>query len=161
MLNKQKEVLLLNSSYLPLNVISVQKAMLLIFNGKATIIKEVENKLIHSKQSIFPYPDVIRLNFFVRVPYKPLIPTKKAVLIRDGFCQYCGSDKHLTIDHIVPVSKGGLNTWENMVAACHSCNSRKGNRTPEEVGMRLLKEPKKPLFVVKSKTSWNEFIFKS
>jgi 5-methylcytosine-specific restriction endonuclease McrA len=92
-------------------------------------------------------PTVIRLRHFVRVPYKQLPLTRRNLFHRDGHrCQYCGaSADQLSVDHVVPRSRGGLDTWENVTTACLPCNVRKGNRTPREAAMPLLRPPHRPL----------------
>ena len=92
-------------------------------------------------------PTVIRLRQYVRVPYKQLPLTRRNLFHRDGHrCQYCGSSAdQLSIDHVVPRSRGGLDTWENVTTACLPCNVRKGNRTPREASMPLMGKPHRPL----------------
>jgi len=91
-------------------------------------------------------PAVIRLNYYVAVPYKELPFNKKNILIRDNYtCQYCGKKCHdLTLDHVLPKSRGGDYSWENIVAACKECNQKKADRTPKEAGMKLLRKPYRP-----------------
>jgi 5-methylcytosine-specific restriction endonuclease McrA len=147
-------VLVLNASYEPLNVTSVRRAHVLVFKGKAEVVEQLRQPL-HSATATFPWPHVIRLVKFVRVPraVKRKI-SRRALFARDGHrCVYCGSTGRLTLDHVVPRSRGGDSVWENVVTSCAPCNLRKGNRTPEEVEMRLLVKPREPtpaLFVTLS-----------
>jgi 5-methylcytosine-specific restriction endonuclease McrA len=141
-----QQVLVLNASYEPLNVCSVRRAHVLVFKGKAELIEELGVPL-HSASSTFPWPHVIRLITYVRVPraVKRKI-SRRALFARDGWrCVYCGNGgSRLTLDHVVPRSRGGESVWENVVTACAPCNHRKGNRTLEEARMELLQLPKPP-----------------
>lgn len=98
----------------------------------------------------FPWPSVIRISKFIKVPYKKVILTRKNILRRDNYkCAYCGrSDLMLTVDHIIPKARGGSDSWENLVTACTKCNNIKGDRTPEEANMKLLTKPYKPSHVI-------------
>jgi 5-methylcytosine-specific restriction endonuclease McrA len=153
-LNAVQQVLVLNASYEPLNVCSVRRAHVLVFKGKAEVIEALQQPL-RSATDTFQWPHVIRLIHFVRVPraVKRKI-SRKALFARDGHkCVYCGSTGKLTLDHVLPRSRGGDSVWENVVSSCAPCNLRKGNRTPEEVQMRLLVTPRPPtpaLFVTLS-----------
>jgi 5-methylcytosine-specific restriction endonuclease McrA len=97
-----------------------------------------------------PFPSIVRLSVYVRVPFKKIVLSRKNILRRDGHrCQYCGrADVTLTVDHILPKSRGGSDSWENLVAACVSCNNSKGDRTPSDAGMNLLRKPIKPNHVM-------------
>lgn len=136
------KVLVLNASYEPLNITSWRRAVVLLLKGKA---EQVE----HNGRYIYtdvPLPTVIRLRYYVRVPYKEIPLTRKNLLHRDSHaCQYCGySGDELTLDHVIPRSRGGPETWENIVTACVRCNVKKGNRTPKEAGLLLQTPPRKP-----------------
>ncbi len=139
-------MLVLNQNYEPLSVCNVKKAIILLFLGKAEMIETSNGKTIRSVSMTIPFPSVVRLSVFVRVPYKKIILSRKNILRRDGHrCQYCGrGDVPLTVDHVQPKSRGGEDTWENLVAACVKCNNKKGDRLPDEVGMPLLRNPMKP-----------------
>jgi 5-methylcytosine-specific restriction endonuclease McrA len=141
-----EQVLVLNASYEPLNVTTVRRAHVLVFKGKAEVIEELDRPL-HSASSTFPWPHVIRLISYVRVPraVKRKI-SRRALFARDGWrCAYCGSStSRLTLDHVVPRSRGGDSVWENVVTSCAPCNLRKGNRLPEEVSMTLRTKPGAP-----------------
>ncbi|AFY62258.1 MULTISPECIES: HNH endonuclease [Cyanophyceae] len=136
------KVLVLNASYEPLNITSWQRAIVLLIKGKAEQV-EHNGKLIYND---FPLPTVIRLRHYVTMPYKEIPLTRRNILHRDGHaCQYCGySGDELTLDHIIPRSRGGGDTWENIVTACVRCNVRKGSRTPREANMPLNQTPRRP-----------------
>jgi len=145
------QVLVLNATYEPLNVISVRRAVLLLLKEKAEIV-EAAGAWLHSEQLALPVPLVIRLVCYVRIPRHFSLPlSRRTVLARDHYtCQYCGErlpKAILTVDHVQPRSKGGDTCWENVVAACGSCNRRKGGRTPDEARMPLLREPRRPRYL--------------
>jgi|DewCreStandDraft_5_1066085.scaffolds.fasta_scaffold00864_22 5-methylcytosine-specific restriction endonuclease McrA len=143
-------VLVLNQSYEPILICNVRKALLLLLLDKAELVETRNGALIRSVRHAYPYPSVIRLHAYIRVPYKKVELSRRNILRRDGFaCQYCGTrSAPLTIDHVIPRSRGGSDSWENLVTACVPCNNRKGNRTPEEAGMRLRSIPRKPNHIV-------------
>ena len=141
-----QQVLVLNASYEPLNVTTVRRATVLVFKGKAEVIEELDQTL-HSATSTFPWPHVIRLVNYVRVPRAVQRKiSRRALFARDGWrCVYCGTTSgRLTLDHVVPRSRGGESIWENVVTACAPCNHNKGNRTVEEARMELRYPPKAP-----------------
>jgi 5-methylcytosine-specific restriction endonuclease McrA len=141
-----QQVLVLNASYEPLNVTTVRRAHVLVYKGKAEVIEELDRPL-HSASSTFPWPHVIRLITYVRVPRAVQRKiSRRALFARDGWrCVYCGSaGGRLTLDHVVPRSRGGESIWENVVTACSPCNLRKGDRTLEESGMELRVRPRAP-----------------
>jgi 5-methylcytosine-specific restriction endonuclease McrA len=139
-------VLVLNASFEPLNVCSVRRAVVLILKEKAEMLEQGERRL-RAESVTLPHPVVIRLITYVRVPRdraKRRI-TRRAVFARDSWkCQYCGTTSHLTVDHVIPRSRGGPSDWENIVTSCAPCNRRKGNRTPVETGMHPHRKPKAP-----------------
>ena len=139
------QVLVLNASYEPLNVCTVRRAHVLVFKGKAEIVEEHELPL-RSATSTFTRPHVIRLLQYIRVPRSVQRKiSRRALFARDGWrCVYCGSTGRLTLDHVVPRSRGGDSVWENVVTSCAPCNMRKGNRLPHEVEMNLRKPPRAP-----------------
>lgn len=144
-------VLVLNASYEPLNIVSVQRAIVLLLKEKAELIEAAQAK-IRAERIHMDVPLVIRLVTYVPIPRRlPLPLSRRTVLARDMYtCQYCGAQPgrtELTIDHILPRSRGGMTNWENVAAACGPCNRRKGNRTPDEANMHLLSEPGRPRFV--------------
>lgn len=136
------KVLVLNASYEPLNITNWKRAVILLIKGKAEQL-EHGGKFIYKQ---FPFPSVIRLRNYVRVPYKEIPLTRRNILERDRHsCQYCTyKGDLLTLDHIIPKSRGGKDTWENLVAACVRCNIKKGSRTPKEAQMPLSRQPRKP-----------------
>jgi 5-methylcytosine-specific restriction endonuclease McrA len=139
-------VLVLNASYEPLNVCTVRRAVVLVLKEKAELI-ETGSRQLHSESLTFPHPVVIRLVTYVRVPREGgrRKITRRAVFARDSWtCQYCGRTSHLTVDHVVPRSRGGTSIWENIVTSCAPCNRRKGNRTPHEVDMHPQRAPRAP-----------------
>ena len=137
-------VLVLNASYEPLNITTWRRAVVMVLKGKAEGLEHDPDRRIREDTLL---PTVIRLRHFVRVPYKQLPLTRRNLFHRDGHrCQYCGaSAEQLSVDHVVPRSRGGLDTWENVTTACLPCNVRKGNRTPREAAMPLLRPPHRPL----------------
>ena len=136
------KVLVLNASYEPLNITNWRRAVILLLKGKAEQV-EHNGKFLYPN---FALPTVIRLRHYIRVPYKEIPLTRRNILYRDNhscqYCRYSGSD--LTLDHVLPRSRGGGDTWDNIVTACVRCNVRKGNRTPEEASMPLRHPPRKP-----------------
>lgn len=162
------KVLLLNASYEPLSICNVKKAVCLIFLGKAELVADNSAKSLRSVSATFQFPSVIRLVHFIKIPYKKIILTRKNILKRDHHkCGYCGrSDLPLTIDHIKPSSRGGEDTWENLVTACLPCNNKKGDRTPTEAGLNLVIRPYAPshlMFLKNSvnrlEDSWKPYLF--
>jgi len=163
-----RRVLLLNQTYEPLNIVSLRRAIKLLVLLKAELVYFDENQLIKSSSISIPRPVVIRLKRYIHLKYREPPLTKKNILLRDNYtCQYCGTRKPpLTIDHVIPKSRGGKDTWENLVTACVKCNAKKGDRTPEEAGMKLLSKPRKPtyfeLIIMRSRIDderWKEFLF--
>lgn len=143
-----QRVILLNSDYSYLNTISWKTAMRLMAKGKVEMLKATDKVLrsIEGKWEVI-MPAVLRLIKLVRTVYKTRVPfSKRNVIHRDLYtCQYCGvMSRKMTIDHVVPQSKGGKSTFENCVAACRECNNSKGDRTPHEANMTLKKQPKQP-----------------
>lgn len=140
--------IVLNADYTYINTVNWKKAIKLIINGKAEALKYSEKVLTNFEKTIvMKIPIVMKLLKLVRTIYKTKVPfSKKNVLIRDGFrCAYCGSkSRRLTIDHVTPVSRGGKSTFENCVASCKQCNSKKGNKTASEAHMYLKKRPSAP-----------------
>jgi len=140
-----QQVLVLNSSYEPLNVCSLRRAHVLLCKGKAEILEQVDRPFRSASQA-YPWPHVIRLHTYVRVPQVVQRRiSRRALFARDGWrCQYCGSVGRLTLDHVVPKSRGGDSVWENVVASCAPCNLRKGDRLPEEAQMHPQVKPHPP-----------------
>jgi len=140
------KVLILNGNYEPLAITSVEKAIILLYLAKAELVCAMTNRRVHSTSVTMPFPSVIRLSTYVRVPFKKVILSRKNILRRDGHkCQYCGATSvTLTVDHIIPKSRGGEDSWENLVSACLRCNNVKGSQTPDEAQMQLLRRPIRP-----------------
>lgn len=136
--------LVLNASFEPLSVVPVRRAAVLVLREKAEVL-HAGSGYLRSEWLALPEPTVIRLNYFVYVPFTPRATlSRRAVFARDdNQCQYCGRTAE-NIDHVHPRSRGGAHVWENVVASCRPCNSRKENRTPTEAGMRLRKAPYVP-----------------
>lgn len=153
----QSRVLLLNgSTWEPLSVIPVPRAINLVLAGKAVVVEQ-SGQFLRTVRDRFPIPSVIALRTFINVPRRRAHWSRRGVLIRDGYtCVYCGvtpgaivrgkviSKSDFTVDHILPKSRGGRDQWTNTACACYNCNHRKGSRLPNEAGMRLLWEPKTP-----------------
>lgn len=159
-------ILVLNSDYLPLNVSSFKRAYKLVFKGKAEIIASDESNPIIGSEKNYDRPTIIRLTTYVKFPYKKVPLTRQTVFKRDNHvCLYCGSKKELTLDHVMPKSRGGLNSWENLATCCSPCNRRKDDRTPEEAGMKLSHKPYSPSYIsllLKShnmREDWRPYIF--
>ena len=153
-----------------MTVCNIKKAMVLIILGKAELIQDDKRKEIRTVRQAFPWPSVIRLSYFVSIPYKKVVLTRKNILRRDAYkCAYCGrSDLPLTIDHVVPKAKGGVDSWENLVTACTVCNNRKGDRTLEESHLHLIHKPFKPSHIMFIKTvvgkldeTWKPYLYLS
>ena len=138
-------VLVLNASYEPINVCAARRAIVLVLKGVA-MTEEVNGHQLHSARLAIRVPSVIRLLEYRRIPHQSRALSRKNILLRDrNICQYCGtvlSSNDLTLDHVLPRSRGGASTWENLVACCHVCNRKKGSRLPVEAGMKLLREPR-------------------
>lgn len=161
---------MLNKSYEPITICTLKKAVTLLFLQKAEIVSSNENKFIHSASAEFPVPTVIKLNYYIKRPYNEVMLTRKNLLRRDKhICAYCGrGDLPLTIDHIVPKSLGGEDSWNNLITACLPCNNKKGNRTPQQAGMHLLYQPYRPTYVRflinslnRVDENWKTFLFQS
>ncbi len=162
------DVLVLNFTYEAINVTSFQRAVKMIFSGKAEIVHN-RDRVIASTTREMRMPSIIRLLYYIRRPMQRVALTKKNVLLRDDYtCQYCGlhGEKLMTVDHIVPKSRGGPSTWENLACACMQCNNRKNNRTPHEANMALARKPRQPKYIpwiqVKRNTlpdEWGKFLF--
>ncbi|NIK73382.1 hypothetical protein FHS56_000868 [Thermonema lapsum] len=143
------KVLILNQDYSALTVCSAQKAFILLYLQKAELVKENPRQKLCTVNQAYPMPLVIRLHRYVNIPYKGVMLSRQNIFRRDGYsCQYCGSKHDLTLDHVLPRSRGGKSSWTNLVTACKRCNSKKGDLTPEEAGMPLRRRPYRPSFVV-------------
>jgi 5-methylcytosine-specific restriction endonuclease McrA len=136
--------LVLNASHQPLAVVSARRAVVLVLKDKAEVLVP-NGQLFRSERISMDAPSVLRLLQFVRVPHRATAPlTRRAVFARDSWsCQYCGAAAE-NLDHVVPKSRGGTHTWDNVVASCRRCNSRKENRLIEDAGLRLARRPVAP-----------------
>jgi 5-methylcytosine-specific restriction endonuclease McrA len=139
--------LLLNASYEPLKVISWERAVTLFFLGKVEVVEQYERD-VRSVSIVIKVPAVVRLLKYVKLGKRKPPLNKINLLSRDNYtCQYCSdslSRGEATVDHVIPKSKGGISSWDNVVIACSGCNRKKGNRTPREASMRLLSKPEAP-----------------
>jgi len=155
--------LVLNASFEPLGVVSARRALVLVLSGKAVVLRDT-GRPIHSARAVYVEPSVVRLERFVCVPRQRRVSlTRRAIFARDGHrCQYCGALAE-NIDHVVPRSRGGPHTWENVVASCRRCNARKEDRLPEELGLKLLRPPTQPpqallLMASGAREEWGEYL---
>lgn len=144
-----RSVLVLNQDYQAISVISPQRAFLLVFLQKAEQLHDYRDRALRSVGREFTYPSVIRLFRYVNLPFRRVALTRGNVFRRDGYrCVYCGTPHNLTIDHVVPRSKGGKDMWDNLATACQTCNAQKGDRTPEEAEMGMRHRPFRPSFIM-------------
>lgn len=138
-------VLVLNATYEPIHVTAAKRAIVLVLKGLARA-EEENHAVVRSPSFAMPVPSVIRLLEYRRIPHHARALSRKNILLRDrNTCQFCGNvffASELTLDHVIPRSRGGQTVWENLVACCHTCNRRKGDRTPEEAGLRLVRKPR-------------------
>jgi len=164
----QKDVLVLNRNYEPLSVCSVKRAVVLIFLGKAEIVEKYDGYMVRSVFWFVPVPSVVRLGFYIKVPQKRILLSRRNIIKRDGHtCQYCGENhSQMTVDHVIPKIYGGIDSWENLVCACLKCNNIKGNRTPDQAGLTLIRNPKKPnhitfirQFLGIADEKWKQYLF--
>jgi 5-methylcytosine-specific restriction endonuclease McrA len=139
-----RSALVLNATYEPLSVVPARRAACLVIADKADLIAD-DGHVLHSARLSLPSPSVIRLRYVVKVPYsRRTAMSRRALFARDDYsCQYCGGFAD-SLDHVVPRSRGGQHTWENVAAACRPCNLRKRDRTPSEAGMNLARPPRAP-----------------
>ena len=162
-----RRVLVLNQSYEPLMVIGARRAIILLLSEK---VESLENyhEIIHSVYLSLPLPSVIKLKEYARIRRKEIVLSRKNILKRDNHtCQYCGKKSvPMTIDHIISRNKGGGDSWDNLVAACVPCNTKKGNHSLRQIQMDLSKIPRKPTmilhlqkFVKQFQSSWRPYLF--
>jgi len=144
-----RKVLVLNQDYSALSVCSVPKAFLLVYLDKAELVSHIPDQYLRTVDEKYPMPTVIRLYRYVQVPYKGVMMTRQNIFKRDNHrCVYCGTHEELTLDHVMPRSRGGRTSWDNLTTACKRCNTKKGDFTPEEANMPLRQRPFKPSFIV-------------
>jgi 5-methylcytosine-specific restriction endonuclease McrA len=142
-------VLVLNQDYGAITICSVRRAFILVLLKKAELVHARDDRVLRSPSSEYPWPSIIRLKQYASFPYRKVMLSRANVHRRDGgLCQYCGKRDRLTIDHIMPKSRGGRDTWDNLASACVLCNNRKGDRTPEEAEMSLMRKPFRPSHVM-------------
>ena len=136
--------LVLNATFEPLGIVSSRRALLLVLATRAELLHATEG-FFHAERAAFPEPSVVRLARYVRVPHNRTVAVnRRTVFARDSHrCQYCGAAAE-SIDHVVPRSRGGLHAWDNVVAACRRCNTRKEDRLPHEAGLVLRTAPAAP-----------------
>jgi len=145
----RESVLVLNQDYQAIGICSVERAFVLVLLKKAELLSDNPNRRLKSIQQDFRFPSIIRLQRYVNIPYKRVNLSRHNIFKRDrNRCVYCGSKDALTIDHVLPKSMGGRDSWENLVTACQKCNAKKGNMTPEEAGMNMRHQPFRPSFVM-------------
>ena len=141
----QEPVLVLNATFEPINVTAVRRAMVLMIKGVAQA-EEIHHTQVRSASRALPVPSVIRLLAYRHIPQQTRALSRKNILLRDrNTCQFCSRTlpaSELTLDHVVPRSRGGRSSWENLVACCYQCNNSKGDRTPEEAGIALARRPR-------------------
>jgi len=163
-----REVLVLNKAYEPLDICNVRRAIILIFLEKAEAVVQL-GRVLRSVTMEYPAPSVIRVKRYISPVNDSVVLNKKNIFRRDNHTvQYCGSKhRQLTIDHIVPKVKGGKDTWENLVTACHRCNNLKGDLDLSACGLTLRKKPKKPNRIHRlrkfagenARENWRPFLF--
>jgi 5-methylcytosine-specific restriction endonuclease McrA len=161
-------VLVLNNSFQPLHVCQARRALVLVMLGKAEVVEYADHVFVSSVSQKFRLPSVVRLGVYIAADRRTVSLNRRNVMRRDGYCcQYCGSTREpLTTDHVIPRSRNGEDTWENLVTACVACNNRKGGRTPEMAGMKLLRQPRRPNYFTfiryyhpVSQDKWRPYLF--
>ena len=162
-----KAVLVLNTNYAPLMICTAKRAICLKYLDKIDIL-ETYNNQIHSPTTTLDLPSIVKLRDFVRYNSMNVVMSRKNIMIRDiQTCQYCGNrSSTMTIDHIIPRERDGSDQWDNLVVACQPCNKKKGNRTPDEAMMPLIKKPGKPnrihyfqQFIHRDQDAWRPYLF--
>ena len=143
------KVLVLNQDYQAISVCSAERAFVLVFLNKAELISNNLTRKMRSVNAEYAFPSIIRLNRYINLPYKKVALSRQNIFKRDGHqCVYCGTREHLTLDHVIPRSRGGRDSWHNLVTACQRCNTEKGDRTPEEADMPMSHKPFRPSFIM-------------
>ena len=161
-------VLVINASYEPINICSARRALTLVLKG-AAVVEEVSAYVVRTSKISIPLPSVVRLQKYRRVPRQNRSVSRKGIVLRDSStCQYCRQKlppRELTLDHVIPRSRGGASTWENLVASCKPCNNVKGDRTPAEAGLTLTKQPRqitihaKHRLLIGDEKTWERYLF--
>jgi 5-methylcytosine-specific restriction endonuclease McrA len=159
------KVLVLNNDYSPINVTTMKKGFKLVFKGKAEVVSHVKGEPIVTDRRDYRRPSVIRLLRYIYMPFKKVQLSRTNIYRRDDYkCVYCGAKEKLTLDHVIPKSKGGGNTWENLVTCCQKCNVAKSDKSLEESGMTMSHEPFKPTYlyfvekIQKVRSDWKMFV---
>jgi len=154
------QVLVLSANYQPLYTVGVEKAITMLYLGKAVSVQD-SDRVIRSPSVIMRIPQAIRLlvRAVVHRALDTIRPSRQAIFKRDKhLCQYCGTHADLTIDHVMPKSRGGQDIWENLISACIKCNNRKGDRTPEEAHMPLRSQPRAPRAIELASELWGRLL---
>ncbi len=143
-----QEVLVLNSDYEPLNVCTAKRAIVLVYMGKAEVLHADPSIRVVSPNRVFEMPSVVKLRTQIKRPLPELKLSRRTIFARDNYtCQYCGViTKELTLDHVIPRHAGGPATWDNLVTCCRRCNTKKGDKLPHQVGMKLARPPRRPKY---------------
>jgi 5-methylcytosine-specific restriction endonuclease McrA len=159
--------LVINASYEPINICSARRALTLVFKG-AAVVEEVSAFTARTAKLNIPIPSVVRLQKYKRMPRQNRAVSRRGIILRDGgACQYCQAKlapRDLTLDHVIPRSRGGASTWENLVAACYGCNNLKGDRTPQEAGLPTVRPRQigihaKHRLMIGDENVWNKYLF--
>lgn len=161
------QVLVLNQDYQAISVCDPERAIILVLGQKAEMVADLADRKIRSVRRDFDFPSVIRLFQYVQFPYKKVSMTRENIYRRDGYeCVYCGNKQQLTLDHLVPKSKGGRTSWDNLVTACQRCNAQKADLSLEEAGLTLATHPFRPSFIMylsrfagKVHEEWKPYLF--
>jgi 5-methylcytosine-specific restriction endonuclease McrA len=161
-------VLVINASYEPINICSARRALTLVLKG-AAVVEEVSAYVVRTSKISIPLPSVVRLQKYRRMLRQNRSVSRKGIVLRDSStCQYCRQKlppRELTLDHVIPRSRGGASTWENLVASCKPCNNVKGDRTPAEAGLTLAKQPRqitihaKHRLLIGDEKTWERYLF--
>ena len=163
------EVLVLNMDYTPINITTLQRGFKLVFKGKAEILSSNDDKPILTEKKSYNRPKVIRLLKYIVMPFRKVNLNRQNLFKRDDFkCVYCGTNKDLTIDHVIPKVKGGNNKWTNLVTCCHDCNVKKGHKDVDvflkETGLTMRHQPFKPTYlyfvekIYKVDEDWKQYV---
>lgn len=143
-----ESILVLNNDYTPLNITNLKRAFNLLYKGKAEIITFNDKKPILTELMDYARPTIIRLLKYISIPFRKVTLNRHNLFRRDNNqCVYCGNKKNLTVDHVIPKSKGGKNTWQNLVTCCQKCNTQKDNLTVSEAGLKLKYKPYRPTYL--------------
>lgn len=143
-----ENILVLNNDYTPLNITDLKRAFKLVYKGKAEVVTSNTSNPIITELKNYVRPTIIRLLYYISIPFRKVTLNRENIFKRDNYeCLYCGSKKNLTIDHVTPKSKGGKNTWKNLVTCCKRCNIQKDNKTLKQSGMELKYTPYRPTYI--------------